>query len=172
MKQKKLHVVQRFINKLTLYSIAGTAITLLTACNTIHEIDRTDKAVLAQEGTVGFVRPDKYSFALFGSNSISEHIEIIYENLTQNDAGFPQVELGLRNKGGQKFWDTEAWTLNLSVKTSFYKTSIKHSGPTSAPVYETNWQPLRILKGEQVNYQAICPIKGAKYYQIRLSESL
>jgi len=172
MKQKKLLNVRQYINKPSQKFFILTSLVLLSGCSTIYEADRVDEAEFSNEPRVGFVRPDKYSFAIFGSRSIGEHVEITYERLTENEAGFPQVELGLRNKGGQNFWDRKAQGINLSIKTDFYSSPINSKGPTGSPVYQTNWRPLRIVRGGTEHYQAICPVKGARYYQIRISEHL
>jgi len=173
MKQKKLRnarlCINKFKGKMTCLSSVLLISFLLPACNTVYEAERIDASDLDNEPRVAFVRPDKYSFAIFGSRSIKEHVEITYERFSTDNSGYPLVELGLRNKGGQSFWDNKATNITLSIKTNFYK-EIKPS--QGAPVYETNWRQLRIVRGDTVHYKVLCPVKLANSYQIRISENI
>ena len=107
MKQKKLRnarlCINKFKGKMTCLSSVLLISFLLPACNTVYEAERIDASDLDNEPRVAFVRPDKYSFAIFGSRSIKEHVEITYERFSTDDSGYPLVELGLRNKGGNLF---------------------------------------------------------------------
>jgi hypothetical protein len=123
---------------------------------------------LADEGSLVFVRPDIYT--VFGARSIRDYVEITYEKMSVDDAGQPMLQLGLRNRGGQHFWDKSGPELALSVKTCFYRDPIKATGPSGPPVYETNWQVVHLNRGETEHYKVICPYADATYYQVTLSE--
>jgi len=141
------------------------------SCQTTYNPDRPNHSTKVNpEEAVVFVRPDRYT--LLGSRSIREHIEVMYDEATLNNAGLLVVNLGLRNKGGQKFYDLRGHSFPISIKTSFYKKPIGPAGPQSPPVYETNWQTVSMIRGDTSTYEAICPVKEGKYYQIRISEQL
>jgi len=144
-------------------------IIFLTGCQTIHQANRTNPELMKQEPRVGFVRPDHYTI-LLGTRSISDYIEITYERQNVNQANYPTVELGLRDRGGQHFWDVKGPAVVLSVKTSFYNNPISASGPSGPPVYETNWQPVRIVRGDTAHYKATSLVQKGIYYQVRISE--
>jgi hypothetical protein len=147
--------------------IASAIIMLLPGCASVHQPDRDLQATIANEGTIVFVRPDTY--AVIGTYSLSDYVEVIYEQVDFNPAGFLEVRVGLRNKGGKHIYDFSAPNYNLSAKTLFYKEPIR-GGQRSAPIYETNWRTIRMLRGAITDFKVVCPIKGAKYYQILLSE--
>lgn len=153
-----------FVKLLSLFIILG----MLTGCRTISKTNRVSQTQLAAEPQLGFVRPDKYT--ILGTRSVSDYIEIVYERATTNAVGLPLVEIGIRNRGGQHFWDLKGPPVVLSIKGTFYNTPIEQTGPTSGPAFETNWQPIRIVRGDTAHYRVLCPIKEARYYQIRLSE--
>ena len=76
MKQKKLRnarlCINKFKGKMTCLSSVLLISFLLPACNTVYEAERIDASDLDNEPRVAFVRPDKYSFAIFGS-FVKEH---------------------------------------------------------------------------------------------------
>jgi len=126
---------------------------------------------LQDEGSIVFVRPDRYS--LLGTRSIRDYIEITYEQMNLNDAGYPVLTVGLRNSGGQHFWDTEGPDIQLSVQAAFYDRPIQPGGAVSSPaVYRTNWQTVKLVRGQSSDYKVSCPVKGANYYQVTISEYL
>ncbi len=137
----------------------------ITGCKTLHNVDRVTDQALKQESTIVFVRPTEYS--IFGTKSISDYMEISYETAKKNTASLLVVKAGLRNRGGQHFWDTIGPQYQISVKTTFYETPM---GYNSAPVYETNWETVTMRRGDTHHYQAICPRKNVDYYQITISE--
>ena len=72
---------------------------LSAGCNSVHNVDRAQPKELAHEGTVVFVRPTKYT--LLGTKSLSDYIEVVYDQGRRNAAGLLEVRVGLRDRGGQ-----------------------------------------------------------------------
>jgi hypothetical protein len=140
----------------------------LGGCKTVYDVNRTPKSVLAAEPTLGFLRPDRYS--ILGTRSVRDYVEVTYERTQQNESGMLEVQLGLRDRGGQHFWDTRGPAVTISVKATFYADPVDKSGPTGPAVYETNWQPVRIIRGDTVGYKALCPVRSGQYYQIRMTD--
>ena len=141
---------------------------LSAGCRSTYDVDRARQRELATEGTVVFVRPTEYT--LLGTKSLSDYVEVTYEQARRNDAGLLEVRIGLRDKGGQHFWDVHGRVFPVSVKTAFYDSPVVGEPRRSAPVYETNWQRVSLLRGATSDYQVICPVKSGAYYQITLSE--
>ena len=136
-----------------------------SGCHTVYEVNRTKPESLIKEGTIVFVRPDKYS--VFGTRSFRDYIEITHERAAQNDAGLLQVQVGFRNRGGKHWWDTEGPDFVLSVKTVYYD---QPGGSANPPLYETNWQTMTLNRGSTFEYKSICPKKSGLYYQVVVSE--
>jgi hypothetical protein len=138
-------------------------------CRTVHRPEQVNPGRVAREGTVVFVRPDQYS--VFGTRSLSDYVEVIYENPGRNNAGMLEIKLGLRNRGGQHFWDVKGPDqIQVSVKTAFYDQPLASGGRAAAPLYETNWRTLSIPRGSAVQYQSTCPQRAATHYQVTISE--
>jgi len=158
------------------FTILLTIVMTFAACinresvTTVYNADRVSTEKLAKEGTVVFVRPSEYS--VFGTESIRDYIEIAYERASRNGAGLLQLDLGLRNRGGQRFYDTGGPAFQVSVKTSFYDKPLASGAPQAVPAYETNWQAIRLLRGATEHYQVTCPVSSAGYYQVTISELL
>lgn len=143
----------------------------LLGCKTTYDARRTSSEELQKEGSIVFVRPDRYS--IFGTRSIRDYIEIAYEEIAANEAGYPVLTVGLRNRGGQHFWDVKGPDVQLSVQTAFYNGPIQPEGAASgSAVYRTNWQTVKLVRGQTFDYSVTCPIKGANYYQMTISEYL
>ncbi len=156
-------LISSYILILVLFSSLG--------CHTVYNAPKTSEAELEREGSVVFVRPDKYT--ILGTRSIRDYIEITYEQIGMNESGFPKLEIGIRNRGGQHFWDTKGPEVQLSIQTAFYNEPIQPGGPASKPsVYKTNWQTVKLVRGETSDYKVTCPVKGAMYYQVTISEFL
>ena len=141
---------------------------LLAGCRSVYNVDRAQERELATEGTVVFVRPTEYS--LLGTKSLSDYVEVVYEQSQRNDAGLLEVRIGLRDKGGQHFWDVRGPDFPISVKTAFYEAPIVGAGQRRAPVYETNWQRVSLLHGATSDHRVVCPVQSGAYYQVTLSE--
>lgn len=147
-----------------------TVTVLFTGCSyhTTHPARKVSAAELAREESVMFLRPDRYT--LLGTRSVSDYIEITYERAGINDAGQYVVEIGLRNRGGQHWYDKSGPGVALSVKSSFYDQPVTGAGPAGPPVYETNWRPVPIPRGQTGHYEAVCPVQSGRYYQVLITE--
>ena len=143
---------------------------VLSGCQTTYDAKRAENAAAADSHTVVFVRPDKYS--VFGTRSIRDYIQVAYEEADRNVAGLLQVKVGFRNIGGQHFWDTYGPNFAFAVKVTFYDKPVTASGPQGAPVYETNWQTVPVVRGDIAHYSAVCPVPQGAYYQVTVSEQL
>jgi hypothetical protein len=152
---------RRFLNPLLL-------LLFLVGCRSVHNVDRASPSKLSREGSIVFVRPTEYS--VFGTKSLSDYVEVVYEQAERNEAGLLEVRLGLRDKGGQHLWDLQGKDFPLSVKATFYDQPVAGEGVRSAPVYETNWQRLSLLRGATTDYKVVCPLNAGAYYQVTLSE--
>ena len=140
----------------------------LAGCKTVHNVDRVKPKKLSKEGTVVFVRPTEYK--LFGTKSLSDYIEITYDQGKRNAAGLLEVRVGLRDRGGQHLWDLKGGDFAVSAKTTFYEEPVAGSDHRSPPVYETNWQRVMMVRGGTADYKVVCPVKEGAYYQVTLSE--
>jgi hypothetical protein len=161
--------MKRFI--FTVALVIGIS-SVFTACNSVAPVSRADKDVLNRETSIIFVRPSSYWW-LFGTKSMRDYVEIMYEKSSVNSAGFLQVQVGLRNKGGQHIWDVSGpdfFTIN--AQTKFFSQPLVSGGQMSAPVYETNSQQVTLDRGAVREYKVSCPDKSAKYYQVILSDAL
>jgi len=158
----------------TLLCKCGIAVFVLFSlfgCKTTYEARRTPAEELQEEGSIVFVRPDRYT--IFGTRSIRDYIEITYEQISVNEAGYPVLTVGLRNRGGQHFWDVKGPEVQLSVQTAFYDKPIQPEGAASgSAAYRTNWQTVKLVRGQTFDYNVACPVKGANYYQMTISEYL
>ena len=143
---------------------------------TVSNANRANYGEMAAEGTIVFVRPTRFVadwIPGMGTHSLSEYVEITYERASKNDAGLLNVNIGFRDRGGQKFWDRAGPSFPLSVKTVFYDRPLSSmGGPTSPPVYETNWQTVTLVRGGTEHYQVVCPATSGAYYQVTVSELL
>jgi len=135
-----------------------------------YNVQRTPADELTREGTVIFVRP-KDDYSLFGTESVRDYIEIVYEQAYRNEAGYLGVKLGIRNIGGMHYYDQESPNFPLSIKTACYDRPF-NSAARPAPVYETNWKTIKMIKGVITEYESVCLKKSASYYQIVISEIL
>lgn len=153
------------------YIVAILATAALPGCKTVYDAQHTSAETLQEEGSIVFVRPNRYT--ILGTRSIRDYIEITYKHLEFNKAGFPVVRVGLRNRGGQHFWDLKGPDVQLSIQTAFYDRPIQREGAASGPaVYRTNWQTVKLVRGQTTDYKVTCPAKDAKYYQMTISEYL
>ncbi len=154
-----------------LFIIAIVMLTTATGCETTYDAHRTPSEKMQKEGSVVFVRPDMYT--ILGTRSIREYVEISYEKLEVNETGFPIVKVGLRNRGGQKWYDFKGPDVQLSIQTAFYNDPIQKDGFASGPAaYKTNWQTVKLVRGQTFDYQVTCPVVGANNYQMTISEYL
>lgn len=141
---------------------------LLTGCRSTYNVDRADSEELSGEETIVFVRPTEYS--LLGTKSLSDYVEVVYEQAQRNAADLLELRIGLRNKGGQHFWDVHGPDFSLSAKAAFYEAPLAGEDQRSPAVYETNWQRVTLLRGATTDYKVVCPVKAGTHYQVTLSE--
>lgn len=153
--------------KRTLIAVAGLAI-ILSGCRSTFNVGKVETAELETEGNIVFVRPTKY-WLFIGTKSLRDYVKVTHEQATRNNAGLLELSVGIRNIGGAHFWDLRGPDFPMSVKTAFYD---KPHGAGAVPVYETNWQTLKLLRGATTEYKVICPKKQGAYYQITMSELL
>ena len=153
------------------YIIVALTLFVFLGCETTYNADRTLTNELQREGSIVFVRPDEYS--ILGTRSIRDYIEITYEKISLNEAGYPVLTVGLRNRGGQHFWDVKGPDVQLSAQTAFYNTPIQPDGAASgSAAYRTNLQTIKLVRGQTVDYKVACPVKGANHHQMTISEYL
>ncbi|MDH3982214.1 MAG: hypothetical protein OES84_04855 [Kiritimatiellaceae bacterium] len=153
--------------KKVLIGLLGVAI--LAGCKSVYNTSPAQAEELANEGTVVVVRPDRY--VLFGTRSMRDYLEVVYEEFSTTDAGLPVVRVGLRNKGGQHWWDTKGKNFTLFAKVVFYSAPVEGSAARTAPLYSTNKRPIPMLRGETADVVFTCPVSGARGYQMVLSEN-
>jgi hypothetical protein len=148
---------------------AVAALALVLACGCQMKEPTVNRAP-GSDQSLHFVRPDRYT--VLGTRSISEYIEITYERSRINEADMAVVEVGLRNRGGRRWYNKVGPNIAVSIKASFYEDPIEQGGPAGPPVYETNWQAVPIPRGDTAHYSVTCPVAGGKYYQVTISELL
>lgn len=140
----------------------------LSSCQSVYNAERLSKSDARRESTFVFVRPNRYT--LLGTKSLRDYIEVTYEKFTRNQAGQAVVKFGIRNRGGQHWYDRKGPSVTIAAKAVFYESPIVSENVTSAPVYETNWQRIPASRGETIHYSFTSPV-DAKGYQITLSDS-
>lgn len=138
-------------------------------CNSTYRLDPAS-AGPGREGSMVFVRPDKFS--VLGTRSLRDYFEVTYEEFSMNEANQPVVKFGIRNRGGQRWYDLKGPNnLVVAAKAVFYKRAVTGREATGAPVYETNWQKLPVTRGGTLHYDFTSPVP-AQGYQIILSDAL
>ena len=148
--------------------IVALLVAMSGGCNSVHNVDRAQSEELSREGTVVFVRPTEYK--LLGTKSLSDYIEVVYDQGQRNPAGLLEVRVGLRDRGGQHLGDRKGRDFPISVKVTFYEEPVAGQDHRSPPVYETNWQRVMLVRGETTDYKVTCPLPKGAYYQVTLSE--
>lgn len=159
--------------KRILQAIAALLVLIVTAvgCHSTYNVQRMKSEEIEREGNIVFVRPTKY-FPFFGTKSLRDYVRVTHDKPIRNNAGFLEVAIGLRDIGGVHFWDLKGPDFPLSIKTAFYDQPYSAGGQTSVPIYETNWQTIKMLRGVTTEYKAVCPKKEGAYYQVVISELL
>jgi hypothetical protein len=149
--------------------IGLTTLAMLTGCRAVFNANSTDPAEMAGESSVVVVRPDRYT--LLGTRSMQKNLEVVYEEMTVNAAGQPVVKLGLRNRGGEQWYDWRAPDFTLYAQVAFYEAPVIGTSARQAPLYRTNKQPVPMPRGETIDLSFTSPVKGAGGYQVTLSEN-
>lgn len=156
-------------------------------CTTTYSVDRVNTA---GEESLVFVRPDRYS--LLGTRSIRDHVEITYETLTYDQTtGYAVVRVGVRNRGGQHFWDRRGRDFNLSAQAAFYNQPVAMTPPqpgasfpsdakgrqegggpgvSTPPVYQAARKTFALPRGQTQHLEFICPVQNVSGYQVVFSE--
>lgn len=131
-------------------------------CYAVYNANRAED--LSREGSIVFTRPARFT-PFFGSYSISDFVEIVYEKAYKNEAGQLVVEVGIRNRGPVSWtnWNMRA-PERLTIKTTcnFYNGN-RNGSPI---VYSTNRREIVINRGETFAYQAVCPAEAFSYQVI------
>lgn len=156
------------MKQITVFSILALILTLC-GCHSQYAVQRAAEEP-SQTSTVVFVRPAEYS-PLFGTKSLRDYVEVVYEQAKRNDSGRLQVSIGLRNRGGQHIYDTNGRdVIHLSARVVFYASELANR--QQAPVYESGWESVVIERGNTRDFTVVSPSKEARYYQVILSEAV
>jgi len=142
---------------------------LLSGCHSVYNAESTSGKDLAREGSAVVVRPDRY--VIFGTRSMNDYLEVVYEEFLQNDAGLATVKIGARNKGGEHWWNRKGRDFTMYAQAVFYRQSVAGTTSRSAPLYSTNKQPVTLPLGKVSDMMFMCPVQGAGGYQIIFSEN-
>lgn len=166
------------------FGLLLSGITILLGCSTTYQVDSVSTA---NEGSIVCVRPEHYS--ILSTESIRDSLEITYERLTYLPNGNARVEVGLRNRGRQHWWNSSGKDIQLSVTAKFYDRPVtapnsnnqRHfpsdwskshgggSGPNLPPLYDAGRKYVRIMLGETVDLSFDCPFVNASGYQLIIS---
>ena len=144
-------------------------LTLLAGCAAMKSATPVDKKELAEESAIVVVRPNRYT--LLGTQSVRDYLEVMYEELAVNQAGYPIVRVGVRNKGGEHWWDRRGPDFTLYAQAVFYREAVIGTDVRSAPLYRTNKQAVPMQRGETADISFTAPVKGAQGYQVIFSEN-
>ena len=148
--------------------VLGSLALGLCGCRAVYDANRADEKNLAAEGSIVFTRPAQFT-PFFGSHSLSEFIEIVYERASRNSSGMLVVEVGIRNRGPVSWtnWDNRAPDrITLKTVCNFYS----GAAVRSPVIYSTNRREIVIPRGETYVYRAMCPQTEAQNYQLVLGD--
>lgn len=140
----------------------------LAGCRTNYPVSRVPTSELMTEGTVVFDRAARNN-PFFGTHSVVEYVEVVYDRFSVNEAGQPVVEVGIRYRGPVSWtnWFKDApENLNLSAICNFYDTPAAQAG--GPIVYSTSRLPIVVKLGETYAFKAVCPRTSARGYQVVL----
>lgn len=152
------------MKKTIFLSIMATVI--LCGCHAVYNANSVDVEDYREESAVVFARPEMFS-PWFGSYSVSEFVEIVYTNLSRNEAGLLVAEVGIRYRGPVEWtnWYVNApKRLTLRTNCSFYRGKRNHS----PIIYSTNSREIVIGIGETFAYKVTCPVAEAQDFQLIL----
>lgn len=129
--------------------------------NAVHGPNRVDTA---GEGSMVFVRPDR--FTVLGTRSLSDYVEVTFEEASVGETGRMEVSVGLRNRGGTHVYDKEGQDIAVGAQIAFYGTP----NAQGRAIWRSPRKTVVIRRGatEQLDY--VCPKAGAQSYQITLSD--
>ncbi len=146
---------------------AWMAICVLLAaagCRTTYDLGGA--AAARGEDSLVIARPGQYS--ILGTRSFRDYIEIVYEEKEVTDSGKLRVRVGVRNRGGQHWYDRKGTAFNLAATAKFYATS----DLASAPLYTTNRRQFLLSLGETADLVFDCPVVGARAYQVVFTDQI
>jgi len=142
----------------------GGLLVFADGCRSVHDVQRMDAGKAQAEGSLVFVRPDRYT--ILGTKSMRDYIEIVYEEMKVDERGMAHVTVGVRNVGGRRWYDTKGPSVQIGAEIAFYRTK----GVDSAPSYRSNRRSVVIQRGETAHLVFDCPVAGAAAYQIVFSD--
>ena len=165
--------------------MAGMALMISFGCSTTYNMNRAD---VTGEGSLVFVRPDHYS--ILGTRSIRDHLEITYEEFSRTENGCARLKVGVRNRGGQHWYDTRAGRIQIVAMPYFYEKPITAyttpngayfptdlvkqasggSGPNQAPIYKGPRKDISIEVGQTAHLTFDVPVQNVSGYQVVFSE--
>ena len=134
------------------------------SCRSVYSANRANPAEMMLESSIVFTRPCKFT-PFFGSYSLSEFVEIVYERAGKNAAGQLVVEVGIRNRGPVSWtnWYVDApQRITLKTVCNFYQ----GNRVVSPMVFSTNRREIIIGRGETFSYKAVCPVDAVSYQLI------
>ena len=154
--------------KYTFMFFAMAAAIIFCSCRPVRDAHRANPQRAAKESSIIFTRAAHFT-PFFGSYSMSQFFEIIYERASRNEAGQLVVEIGIRNRGPVNWtnWHMHApERISLNTHCNFYR----GDRVVSPIVYSTNHQRIVIGRGETYAYKAVCPVLSAESYQLVLGD--
>lgn len=154
--------------RIMMIAVLGALVAFSTGCRSTFNVGGVDRSELETEGNIVFVRPTEY-WLFFGTKSLRDYVRVAQEKAVRNEGGLLEVTIGIRNVGGQHIWDLKGKDFPISIKTAFYDKQYQGE-KTVTPIYETNWQTMKLLRGSTTEYKVICPKKEGAYYQVTMSE--
>lgn len=129
-----------------------------------HSVSNANLGDTGGESGLVFVRPS--SFSILGTKSLSDYTEITYEDVGETETGRMTVAVGVRNRGGQHWYDTRGPQITLGAKIVFYS----QPNRKGRPIYVSPRKTFALKRGDTTNLEFICPKPGAMSYQITLSD--
>lgn len=131
------------------------------ACSTVSNVDRVDTS---EESSMVFVRPG--TFTILGTRSLADYVEVSYEDAGETETGRMTVACGIRNRGGQHWYDIKGPSVTIGAKIAFYaKPDCK-----GKPLWVSPCKTVLIKRGDTSHLEFTCPKSGAMSYQITLSD--
>lgn len=147
-----------------LFVLLGLMLAFSNGCKSVRNVHHMNAQTLGAEGSLVFVRPDRYT--VLGTRSMRDYMQIVYEEMKTDDLGRSHVTVGVRNVGGRHWYDTKGPAVQIGAEIAFYATK----GVNSAPIYRSNRRSVVIQRGETAHLAFDCPVAGATSYQIVFSD--
>lgn len=150
---------QRFFKLATGTFVAGAL--LFSACGTVQNVDNADTS---DESSMVFVRPG--TFTILGTRSLADYVEVSYEDVGETSTGRMTVACGIRNRGGQHWYDLKGPSVTIGAKIAFYAKPDRKG----RPLWVSPRKTVLIKRGDTTHLEFTCPKAGAMSYQITLSD--